>query len=297
MSKMRNNNNNCAPQAAHSSHICAPQAAHGRHIIPEIQVATVTNRGWSYLANVANNFKRQLYPHKKLIVILNSKTPTKEAVEQYLKDNNIPENLRQVFSMPEYSLGACLNYSVDMMVPTAKVWVKMDDDDFYGENYLVFQMKAMLKTGADIVGRRDMYIYVPEWKKAFFRKNGGHNQFTTWVQGASLCVKKHVFDKVQFPDKSRGEDTAFGHAARNAGFRTYAGPVKDFVVIRHASNDYHTWQLDLKDYLKNGRYDSRFPIKRIQQDHILYPRPQPTPAPRTAKELQKLIDKARKIKN
>jgi GT2 family glycosyltransferase len=97
-----------------------------------------------------------------------------------------------------------------------------------------------------------MYIYVPEWNKLYFRKNGGNNILVPWVQGASLFVKKNVFKKVMFPDKNKGEDTHFGHEVRKKGFRTFAAPINDFVVIRRLHNKNHTWLIDLKQYLRYG---------------------------------------------
>lgn len=239
------------------------------YVLPEVLVACVTGRGLDYLPNVVNNFKRQKYDNKRLFVVINSNSMSKVDVENYLRENG--ESLSIVASLPGLSLGACLNHTIDHMPATALIWAKMDDDDFYGENYLLINVRPMLEKKADIVGRRDLYMYIPEWKKAYFRKNGGRNGWVPWVQGASLTVQKHVFSKVRFPNINKGEDTTFGHAARTAGFRAYAASVEDFVVIRHVSNDFHTWKIDLKKYLKFGTESKAFPIQRLQQEHVLFP--------------------------
>lgn len=239
------------------------------YVLPEVMVACVTGRGPDYLPNVVNNFKRQRYDNKRLFVVLNSNAMEADWVQNYLREKGVPRS--EVVSLPELSLGACLNHTIDNLPVTTKIWAKMDDDDFYGENYLLINVRPMIEKKADIVGRRDLYMYIPEWKKAFFRKNGGRNGWVPWVQGASLTVQVHVFLKVRFPDINKGEDTSFGHAARNAGFRAYAATVEDFVVVRHVNNDFHTWKIDLKKYLRFGTEAKAFPIQRIQREHVLFP--------------------------
>jgi len=217
---------------------------------PKILVTTVTNRGYKFIPNIINNFIRQTYPYKKLIIIFNCNDIKKDEVVDQLYANGITDC--EVKIIPNNSLGYCLNYSIGQIPSDFHIWAKMDDDDYYGENYLMTNLETMLRSNADIVGRRDMYIFVPDWNKLYFRKNGGNNIPVQWVQGASLFVKKHVFSKVMFPDKNKGEDTHFGNASHQKGFKTFAAPYNDFIVIRRYNNRNHTWKINLKDYLKYG---------------------------------------------
>jgi len=217
---------------------------------PKIVVTSVTNKGYLFLPNIINNFIRQTYPLKKLIIIFNSSDVKEDVIKDELYSNAITDY--EIKIIPDQSLGHCLNYSVGKIPDDYNIWAKMDDDDYYGENYLMTNLEAMIRSKADVVGRRDMYIYVPGWNKLYFRKNGGHNVFVPWVQGASLVVKKHVFKKVMFPNKNKGEDTQFGHEVRRKGFKTFAAPINDYVVIRRLHNKNHTWLIDLKKYLRYG---------------------------------------------
>ena len=216
--------------------------------LPKIVVASVTNKGYRFLPNIINNFVRQTYPYKKLIIIFNSADVKEEEVKDELYSNAITDY--EIKIIPDQSLGYCLNYTISKIPEDYNIWAKMDDDDYYGEDYIMTNLEAMFRSKADVVGRRDMYIYVQEWNKLYFRKNGGHNILVPWVQGASLFVAKYVFKKVMFPDKNKGEDTHFGHEVRRKGFRTFAAPINDFVVIRRLNNASHTWKIDLKKYLR-----------------------------------------------
>lgn len=219
--------------------------------INKIVVTTVTKRGYKYLPNIINNFTRQLYPHKKLVIIFNSDDIEKEIVAEKLKENGITDFYIEIF--PDKTQGYCLNHSIQQIPEDFNIWTKMDDDDYYGKNYLMTNLEAMLYSKADIVGRSDMYIYVPKWNKLFFRKDKGNNQYVKWVAGASLFVKKHVFNKAMFPDEKAGVDVGFGNVATRHRFTVFAAPVNDFVVIRRINNYDHTWKINLNGYLRNSK--------------------------------------------
>lgn len=215
---------------------------------PEVWISVVTNRGLKYLLNISENFSRQSYPNKKLCVILNSDTD-EHVVNNYFLTAKINVT---VLSMPKSTLGECLNRSIDIMPRSSRVWSKMDDDDFYGPSYISRHVSDMIRTGADIVGRRDMQLYVPEIRKLYFMLNGGHNKFTGWVQGSSMTVKSYVFSYVRFPKRNKGEDTQFQKDSIRKGFKIFASSLTDYVVIRHVDNINHTWKIDLRNLLKRS---------------------------------------------
>jgi GT2 family glycosyltransferase len=219
---------------------------------PHIFVVAVTNKGYDYLSNVINNFIRQTYPSKRLMIIFNSSDIKKEDIEDKLFLNGIVNAIVKI--IPDESLGYCLNESIKEIPEEYKIWCKMDDDDFYGKNYLTTNLKAMLRSKADIIGRRDMYIYVPELKKLYLKYKKVNNKFVDWVQGASLFLNKIVFNKVLFPDRKRGSDTQFLLSCKNNGFKIFASTINDFIVIRRLNNHNHTWVIDLNKYLNDCVY-------------------------------------------
>jgi len=217
-------------------------------VVPEVWVTAVTNRGLAYLPNVVRNFTRQKYPLKKLCIIINS-VVNKSKIREYVENQGV--NATIVF-MPTSSLGECLNRSVDLMFEekSAYVFSKMDDDDYYGENYLLHNVADMMRIHADIVGRRDLQIFVPERRRLYFMKNGGHRKFVNWVQGSSLTIRRDVFAHVRFPNRNTGEDTRFQQDAKKKGFRIFASCISDYVVIRHVDKGKHTWKIELQSLLK-----------------------------------------------
>jgi len=223
--------------------------------ILKIVVTTVTKRGYQYLPNVINNFKRQAYPYKKLIIIFNSSEVKKKVISNKLIENGIDDFYIEIF--PDKTQGYCLNHAIEYATKEFSedfdIWAKMDDDDYYGKNYLMTNLEAMLYSEADIVGRSDMYIYVPKLNKLFFRTDKGCNKIVKWVAGASLFIKKHVFKKVMFPNEKSGIDVKFGNKATKHGFKVFAAHINDFVVIRRMNNNDHTWKINLQGYLRHSK--------------------------------------------
>lgn len=73
------------------------------------------------------------------------------------KINGMP-NVK-VYQLPQdITLGECLNYGVTHA--SGDYLAKMDDDDFYGDNYLLDALQAFKFSGADIVGKDSYFCYV-----------------------------------------------------------------------------------------------------------------------------------------
>ena len=99
----------------------------------------VTNKGYTYLQNIINNFIRQDYENKKLIIIFNSNI-NKDTVKDILYSNGIMEYILEI--IPDKTLGECLNHSTTLL--EYDIWCKMDDDDYYGKDYLKNSVKYMI---------------------------------------------------------------------------------------------------------------------------------------------------------
>ncbi|WP_019004934.1 hypothetical protein [Cohnella laeviribosi] len=67
------------------------------------------------------------------------------------------------------------------------------------------------------------------------------NRYASLVQGATLLIKRSVFDKVGFPDRNRGEYVKFCSNSRAKGFKIYSGSPYNFLAIRRRNSKGHTW--------------------------------------------------------
>lgn len=210
-----------------------------------ISIITCTNRP-KFFDNILENYKRQLYPIKELIIVLNKNGMN---LSDYRKKASKSPHV-SVYKMPEnVSLGACLNYAVKQ---TKYPYIaKFDDDDYYSRHYLSEQKKAMLRSKADVVGKRAFHVYLSRKRLLVLFLVKKQNKFVKWVTGGTLLVKKRVFHTVRFPNASLNEDLVFGKRCSAKSFKVYSSSPYNYVMVRRKNKTSHTWKVS-DNYLLSG---------------------------------------------
>ncbi|MNJ53717.1 putative glycosyl transferase [compost metagenome] len=199
-----------------------------------VSIITCTKRRYC-MNTLLHNYSRQNYQNKELIIILNHKSLK---INEYINAAKPYKNVR-IYSLPNHSLGSCLNYGVK--VARYNHIAKFDDDDYYAPGYLEDSMQILRKTNADIVGKRAHYMYLSSKKVLLHRYYNMADKYVPLVQGATLVVKRHVFSKVSFPNRNQGESVKFCSNSRAKGFEIYAGNPYNFVAYRRKNSRDHTW--------------------------------------------------------
>ncbi|MCJ8010879.1 glycosyltransferase family 2 protein [Paenibacillus sp. KQZ6P-2] len=209
-----------------------------------VSIITCTNRR-GFLKNLIQNYIIQNHPKKELIIIVNNDKIPLAPYERLASD--LP-NVR-VFRKPEKnSLGACLNFAVKQ---TKYDYIaKFDDDDYYAPDYLQECLLTFQKTNADVIGKRAHYMYLEGSKTMILRFSQAENKPAAKLPGATLVMKRHVFNKVQFPNKNVGEDDLFCIRCKKKGFHVYSGGKFNFVAIRRKNSSGHTWIISDKELIK-----------------------------------------------
>lgn len=204
--------------------------------LPGVSVLVCTNRP-EFIERVFANYSRQTHPEKELIVILNNNSMR---LEQWQSQAAGYSNI-QIYQQDENkSLGECLNAGIQYC--RYDHVAKFDDDDYYGPNYLQRQMQAMVSFHADIVGKATWYLYFENSTTLAVFSRHPENSFVNYVTGATLLIKKDIFNSVQFSAMNVGEDVDFVAVCKEHGFRIYSTDRSDFVGIRRALTSSHTWQ-------------------------------------------------------
>ncbi|MDQ0196580.1 glycosyltransferase [Paenibacillus wynnii] len=212
-----------------------------------VSIITCTNRQ-NYLVNLFQNYNRQRYAKKELIIIINNNKipllPYQKLAEKY-------KNIK-IFRKPEHhSLGACLNYAVKK---TKYSYIaKFDDDDYYAPNYLTNSLQSFKRTNADIIGKRAHYMYLRGSKTLILRFPQDENRFVTRLPGATLIIKRDVFDHVGFPNQNVGEDDLFCMRSKKKGYKVYSADKYNFVAIRRKNSSKHTWIISDKQLISNHK--------------------------------------------
>lgn len=205
-----------------------------------------------YLNNIIANLDRIKYPKVEYIIIIhNSRVDTQVYAERLRGRKNV-----RLLVLPEnYSLGDCLNYGVEL----AKYDYigKMDDDDYYGANFIGDLMLAFQYTNAQIVGKGVHFVYFEANQALGLRlplavsyslEDGRFyvNRYTYGpsLSGGALIAKRGVFTKVRFSSVSLGEDVRFMKDCTRKNIPIYAVDPFNYVYMRHGDRMDHTWNVN-----------------------------------------------------
>ncbi|MGV3487365.1 MAG: glycosyltransferase [Tuberibacillus sp.] len=192
------------------------------------------------MENVFQNYERQTWADKELIVVLNNDGMNKREWEDRAQQSvNVT-----VFQLPEErTLGECLNFAIEKA--RHPYIAKFDDDDHYGPLYLKASMNDLITTGADLVGKRTVFMYFKSEHILAVHQPGREKRWTRQgMKGATLFFKKEIWEKVKFPELNRGEDTYFLRTCARTGYKMYGTDKKHFVCLRSEKTDHHTWNLN-----------------------------------------------------
>ncbi|GBF74310.1 hypothetical protein PA598K_02647 [Paenibacillus sp. 598K] len=213
---------------------------------PGVSIITATHRP-QFLKNMLGNYGRQRYRAKELIVIVNNDSVD---LRMYRRLARAYPRVR-IYQVPErLSLGQCLNCGI--AVARYPLIAKFDDDDYYSPYYLGEQVRALLRTGSDVVGKHGCLVYLEATRELLLRSPLNRDRPEPFVQGGTLLFRRRVLRKVRFADRSLGEDTTFLRACGKSGFAIYATSPFNYVYMRRSDKQSHTWRVKDRFYRKGS---------------------------------------------
>jgi len=208
-----------------------------------VSIITCTNRP-EFAKNVYENFHRQIYENKELIVILCN---CDMDIDLWHKEFKSHDNV-QIYKLSNISLGNSLNFGVS--VAKHDIVAKFDDDDYYGPMYLQEAIWALEAGEQEVVGKGSTYVYFMASKTLAIRTPKLEKTFVNFVNGSTLVVRKSVFDRVKFRDISIAEDVHFCNDCIRNDIRIYSTSKFNHVYIRHADKSKHTWRIKDRELMK-----------------------------------------------
>src|SRR5271166_5667055 len=172
------------------------------------------NRRWA-VPRAIQYFLRQDYPNRELLIVDDGTDRVGDL---------IPGGSRiRYFELPRpASTGAKRNFACTNSKGT--LIAHWDDDDWYAQWRLTYQVEQLLQANADICGLDRVLFYAPKEEKAWEYVYPPEQR--RWVYGASLCYTRSFFETHPFADIRVGEDTCFVwadprtrvHALKNCNF-------------------------------------------------------------------------------
>ncbi|HAV8409747.1 TPA: glycosyltransferase [Escherichia coli] len=215
---------------------------------PLVSIVMCTNRPQN-IGLMIENYLRQEYRNKELIVIINTNDKNIEHIQDKL---SIIPNVTLAQLNADFSLGECLNKAVEMA--KGDIIAKVDDDDIYGKNYIGDAILALDYSGADVVGKDSHLAYVESMDKTFLIREDKDCRFSDFVIGASLVIRKEVFDKISFHNKNRGEDSQFLKDCNENGISIYSSDIYNYITIRNKNINNHTWKIDDSKFTAKAKF-------------------------------------------
>ena len=202
--------------------------------------------------NLVSNYRRQTYTNARFILVLNSDGYDQANVENLLSD--VPNS--RVISVPkEKTLGDCLNIAI--AESDSEFFAKIDDDDFYGADYLSDLVLATKYTDASIFGKRSIYALIERDKSLYIRNQGYEFSYTDFVAGGTLLVRRSDVVGLRFEDVLSGTDSLFLRSAVSMGLRVFSTDRFNYVMNRRFDSDSHTWKINESDFLRNSVLEKR----------------------------------------
>ena len=215
---------------------------------PTVSVLTPTMRPGN-VAHCLENFKRQAYENRELILILNNAEFDVDAIRRDVE--SIP-NAQVIHVEGRTTLGDCLNRGVE--AASGKYIAEMDDDDYYGERYLSDNVLAASFSDAEIVGKGAYFVYLVAAEATALRETSPEHTFTSSVvAGNTVFVQTDAARDVMFSPLVRGEDTDFQRRAAWAGCRIYSTDRFSYLRVWDHKVSEHSWKISDAEFREKCR--------------------------------------------
>ena len=224
---------------------------------PKVTVICCSNR-INNLDIILDNFNKQIYKNRELLICINldEKDISMSNIEKYKLNNNI-----KIITLDEkYTLGYCLNKLIDYS--TGEIIQKMDDDDYYSENFIKNQVMMYDIYNADLVGKSCYFTYIKNTKNLYIRKYMNNHEC---IYAKSICGSTNSFLKkhnLKYGIKNQGEDTELIKCAVDKKLNIVNSNIFDYCYIRHGDINEHSWKITNKELINSerdkfiGKYDS-----------------------------------------
>lgn len=224
---------------------------------PKASLITPTYRK-EYIEKAIDTFYRQSYSNKELIVIVNDDIDCNQfpVAQKYAGSENI-----KFGSLPiDNFAGNCLNYGNHLA--SGKYVFRIDDDDFYGDNYILDMMLHMRSVDPEFFGKRAPYILIENDGNLYDRKHDSKFEIIppermgsgkSWLAGNTIAGKKKSFMKTPYKDVFGSADTALGYqmSRLNLGSICLLDSF-NMAFVRRQDLSSHTWRASIDKLLKHA---------------------------------------------
>jgi spore maturation protein CgeB len=233
---------------ARSSQVLAAAAPHlaPARTRPAVSALVSTIRPWQ-LDHVFRTVASQRGVDVELVLLTHGfEVPAAEL--DRLRKAHAVDHVTMLSAGKDRSLGECLNQCVS--AASGDVHTKMDDDDFYGPEYLSDQLHALDYSGADVVGKQAHYMYLEASNATLLRFPDWEHRYTRTVMGPTIMASAGTFRSTPFAALGSGEDSRFLRDAVANGLTVYSSD--RFNYCQQRARNGHTWKVSDAELLSSG---------------------------------------------
>ena len=217
--------------------------------LPRIDVMVATRRP-ERLEAIFDNLARQTYPNIGLWLVAHGIEVDKGRADELAAEANV--FLGDVLHLDEsVILGEVFN--IGFGETESAIVAKMDDDDFYGDEYLWDLYTALDFSGADVAGKWAHYVYLEGLDTMIYRFERHEHRFTDVVAISTLLMRREVLEAERFPAMPWGSGSVFLRALGSQGGRVFAADRWNYVYLRKRNGDGNTFPVSDLDLLSNSR--------------------------------------------
>lgn len=188
--------------------------------------------------NTLANLGRQEDVDVELVLVLHGFTLPAEELRRRAEEAGV-RNLVLVEADRSLTLGAIMNLGVE--AASGRYVAKMDDDNYYGPQFLADLVDSFAYSGAGIVGKWCHYVWLTGSRAVVLRFPQHEHRFTDRVQGGAMLFEGDVIRELSFGDLPRRVDSDILDRAKAAGIGIYSGDRYNFVSVRGTDRHSHTW--------------------------------------------------------
>jgi glycosyltransferase involved in cell wall biosynthesis len=152
----------------------------------------------AFVPHAIEYFLRQDYPNRELLILDDGV----DAIRDIVPDD---PHIRYLRLEAKHSLGKKRNLACERA--KGDIILHWDDDDWYADWRISYQVKALVDVGADICGLDQVFFYNPDTAQAWeytYPKSA-----KPWGYGGTLCYFRDFWRRNPFADVEVGEDNRF----------------------------------------------------------------------------------------
>jgi GT2 family glycosyltransferase len=214
--------------------------------VPRVSVLLATRRP-ELLERALHQVARQRGADLELVLAAHGFSPDADVLRRFAETSGAV--LQVVEGPSSYTFGRLLNAAAERA--TGDVLLKMDDDDWYGPDFVTDLLLARDYSGADVVGCPPEFMFVePLWVTV--RRRDATEQYRPVVAGGTMMVSREAFGAVGgFRDTHKYVDANLFRAVRAAGGSIYRSHGLNYLLRRRSGG--HTWEPGLGYFVSRAR--------------------------------------------